>query len=82
MPSLIQKHLVLSQSIILGHIKQENIVFAPQNHNSNKLYLTKKSNDTIYSVQNNNKASMDLTGRFPYKSSLGNEYIIIVFHVD
>ena len=25
---------------------------------------------------------MDLTGRFPYKSSLGNGYILIAFHKD
>ena len=25
---------------------------------------------------------MDLTGSFPYKSSQGNEYILIAFHVD
>ena len=25
---------------------------------------------------------MDVTGRFPYKSSQGNEYILIAFHVD
>ena len=29
-----------------------------------------------------NKAYMDLTGRFPYKSSRGNEYILIAFHYD
>ena len=25
---------------------------------------------------------MDLTGRFPYKSSWGNKYILIAYHVD
>ena len=25
---------------------------------------------------------MDLTGRFPYKSLRGNEYILIAYHVD
>ena len=25
---------------------------------------------------------MDLAGRFSYKSSLGNEYILIAYHVD
>ena len=29
-----------------------------------------------------NKAHVDLTGRFPYKSSRGNEYILIAYHVD
>ena len=43
----------------------------------------KKSSDTIYStIQNNNKAFMDLTGRFQNKLSRGNKYILIAFHVD
>ena len=43
----------------------------------------KKSNDTIYSIiQNNNNAFMDLTGRFPYKLSQGNEFIFIAFHAN
>ena len=82
-PSLIQKYLVLPQSIILGHIKQEkHSLHSTKPHlKQNKLY--KKSNDMIYAIiQNNNKAFMDLTGRFPYKSSRGNEYILISFHVD
>ena len=25
---------------------------------------------------------MDLTGRFPYRSSRGNEYVLVVYHYD
>ena len=29
-----------------------------------------------------NKGHMDLTGRFPYKSAQGNQYILVIFHVN
>ena len=38
---------------------------------------------SIYTIiHNSDKTFMDLTGHFPYKSSRGNEYILIVYHVN
>ena len=81
--SLIQKHLVVPQSTLLGHIKQEkhSLRSTKPQLTQNKTYT--ESNDMFYSIiQNKNKAFMDLTGRIPYKSSRGNEYILIAYHVD
>jgi hypothetical protein len=42
-----------------------------------------KTHDVCYSLfATTDKAFMDLTGRFPYKSSRGNEYILIAYHYD
>ena len=42
-----------------------------------------RTNDVIYSlVSSKDKAYMDLTGRFPYCSSRGNEYVLISYHYD
>ena len=41
-----------------------------------------KTNEIIYMIletEEQNKGHMDLTGRFPYKSS--NQYILVIFHV-
>ena len=44
----------------------------------------RKTNDVIYSVidDNNLRSYMDLTGRFPQKSSRGNQYIMVGYHMD
>ena len=40
-------------------------------------------NQAIYSIiHNTNNALIDLTGRFPYKSFRGNNYILIAYHGD
>ena len=45
--------------------------------------LSKRNNETICTlVLSTDRAHMDLTGRFPYHSIRGNEYIKIVHHVD
>ena len=44
-----------------------------------------KSYDVTYSLVNlppKNMAYTDLTGRFPYRSSSGNEYILVGYHFD
>ena len=43
-----------------------------------------QTNDVVYAIvdQKANLAYMDLTGRFPYKSSKGNEYVLIAYHFD
>ena len=43
-----------------------------------------RTNDVVYAIIDHkaNLAYMDLTGRFPYKSSRGNEYILVAYHFD
>ena len=44
-----------------------------------------KTNEVVYSLttlSHKNKAFLDLTGRFPYQSSRGNNYILIGYHFD
>ena len=70
----IKKYLPPSIHTELGHIKAER----------HGLISTKpsKTRDSIYIIiHNSDKIFMDLTGRFPYKSSRGNKYILIVYHV-
>ena len=45
--------------------------------------MHQKINEIICAlIHSRNKAYMDLIGQFPYKSSRGNEYILIAYHVD
>ena len=47
--------------------------------------VTKKTKDLIYaSMQYNKKylTAADLTGRFPYQSSRGNNYVMVMYHYD
>ena len=44
-----------------------------------------KTNDVVYMVTNKDEISTaytDLTGRFPCKSSSGNEYVMVAYHYD
>ena len=44
-----------------------------------------KTKDVVYTVidtRKMNQASMDLTGRFPYTSRRGNQYILVGYHYD
>jgi len=44
-----------------------------------------KTNDTVYAMVDPSKmgsASMDLTGRFPYTSRRGNQYVLVGYHYD
>ena len=44
-----------------------------------------KTNDVVYMVINKDEISTaytDLTGRFPCKSSSGNEYVMVAYHYD
>jgi len=44
-----------------------------------------KTNETVYAMVDPRKmgsASMDLTGRFPYTSRRGNQYILVGYHYD
>ena len=44
----------------------------------------KKTNNVIYAIHNNKESLgyMDLTGRFPYQSSRGSNYIMVAYHYD
>ena len=47
--------------------------------------LNNKTNDVAYMIINRhevNTAYTDLTGRFPCRSSSGNEYVMIAYHFD
>ena len=44
-----------------------------------------KTNDVVYKIEPitpTNKEYTDLAGRFPYRSSRGNEYILVGYHFD
>ena len=44
-----------------------------------------KTNDVIYTLVESSPKGLsyiDLTGRFPFKSAKGNQYILVAFHVD
>ena len=69
--NLIKKHLPPSIHKELGHIKAERQGLRPTKPT--------KSNDSIYTIiHHNDKIFMDQTGCFSFKSSRGNEYILIV----
>ena len=64
--SLIKIYLSTPVATAKGHLNQEH-----------------QGLDVVYSlVSSEDKAYMDLTGRFPICSSRGNEYILIVYHYD
>ena len=47
--------------------------------------LNIRTNDVIFSLvehTSDNKAYSDLTGRFPFQSTRGNNYIMVTYHVD
>ena len=51
--------------------------------NTSKIPFTSSTNDCCYAIishKDNNIGYMDTTGRFPQRSSRGNEYILIGFH--
>ena len=83
------KHIQPSISTLKGHLKQER-----KNLQSTKIddedYFpindtpNEKTNEIICSIITfkTNKAYGDLTGKFPYTSSRGNQYFLVVYHYD
>ena len=66
-----------STSTIEFEMEQDKDYYPPSN-NPNL-----KTNDVIYSLVNtSDKAFLDLTGRFPFCSSRGNQYLLIGYHYD
>ena len=85
---LVQKHLPPSIRTIRGHINQESqglqstkntSLYPPDNMHPKAQDPNVKTEDVIYSlISSTDKGFMDLTGRFPYCSSRGNEYILVL----
>ena len=94
---LIQKHLPPSIDTAKGHIKQEfkglqstkpsippnsltTIDFFPESDVPNV-----RTHSVVFAtlwIRAPDFASLDLTGRFPYRSSRGNEYMMVAYHYD
>jgi hypothetical protein len=95
---LIKKHLPPSIATATGHIRQEYSGLQstkPPSQQPTAMAATiteqttinqsiPKTKDTIAMIIENDttKGYLDLTGRFPYKSAQGNQYIFVAFHVD
>ena len=89
---LINKHHIDTVTTAKGHLNQEASGLQRTKFQSNKQETNKedmypqqqeKTNAVIYStIQSTDKAYLDLTGRFPYCSSRGNQYILIGYHYD
>ena len=93
---LIERHLLQSTATAKGHLDQERQglqstkTASPSINNDAQQdffppHSNEKTNDVCTIIQKLNPkttAYSDLTGRFPYKSSRGNQYILIVYHYD
>ena len=95
-PSLIRKHLEKSVATAKGHLDQEQknlqstktsikiedeeLDFNPVPHTEGE--KTHNCFALIVDFQNVKKAYLDLTGRFPFKSSRGKQYFLIVYDYD
>ena len=94
---LIQRHLPPSIATEKGHIRQEYsglqstktpaqapIAMAAAINETKTTDKTKKTRDTIAIIleYEPTKGYIDLTGRFPYRSAQGNQYIFVTYHVD
>ena len=88
--SLVKKHLPVSLATEMGHLKQER-----QHLQSTSITLPpdadhfplqeQKTNDIICALTTYSEkevAAADLTGRFPYRSSRGNQYVMVMYHYD
>ena len=96
--SLIRHHLSLSPATVQGHLhsQRKNLQSTkpPTKLESNKDVTdhfptssapVTKSNQVVYVLIDKSTIStayQDLTGRFPFKSSSGNEYVLIGYHYD
>ena len=89
--TLVSQHLETPIATIRGHMKQErknlqstkttNTDFFPVHDTPNNT----KTNEivcTIIEFKSTKKAYGDLTGRFPFTSSRGSQYFLVVYHYD
>ena len=88
-PKLITKHLTPSIATAKGHLNQERQGLQSTKSPSSFAFEdmrpehSARSHEVIYSlVSSQDRAYMDLTGRFPFCSSRGNEYILICYNYD
>ena len=87
---MIKKYLPTSVTTELGHLRQEKQHLKSKSTNlpvDNDHFPPKeaKTRDVIYAITTYNEkevAAADLTGRFPYKSSRGSQYVMIMYHYD
>ena len=88
--SLISKHLPSLIATELCHLRQEkqHLQSTAIKHPSDENFFPlkeKKTHDVIYAItsyQENEVVAADLAGRFPYTSSRGNQYVMIMYHYD
>ena len=88
--SLISKHLPPSIATELGHLRQERqhlqSTASPLPSNDDWFPQREtKTNDIIYAITSytvKDVTAADLTGRFPYTSSRGNQYVMIMYNYD
>ena len=90
----IRKHLLDSAATALGHLDQErqglqSIKTEPKVTSLDTDYFPEKissaTNGSIAQLidcKQNNKGFFDLTGQFPYTSSRGNSYILVLYDYD
>ena len=94
---LIKKHLPISIATEMGHLRQEkqhlqstsvsNSNSNLQNSSDEDFFPAKegKTKDLIYAIveyTEKDLSAADLTGRFPYQSSQGNNYVMVMYHYD
>ena len=87
--NLASKFLLQTVHFVKGHIKQEQqglqstkqLEYEPLDMHPQSDTPNVKTKDVIYAlISTSDKGFMDLTGHFPYCSSRGNKYILIVYH--
>ena len=67
---------------VLGHILQKQQELRSTKVHSPTFNLNSATNELICTLlQSHNEAYMNFTSRFPYNSTRGNEYILIVHHI-
>ena len=91
--SLIDKHLALSVSTESGHLHQEKQHLQSTSKSSLPTNCKKdffpqreeKTGNVIYALTTYNEKEVvaaDLTGCFPYRSSRGHQYVMVMYHYD
>ena len=84
-----KKVLINTEATIKGHLDQErkNLQSTKTQVDTSDIFPSKSTNRTnevyhsIYKL-GEDKNYMDLTGRFPYQSSRGNNYVYLSYHYD
>ena len=87
--NLVDKHLEPSVATESGHLRQEKQhLQSTSNHLSDTDFFPPredKTKDVIFAIttyKDKDLAAADLTGRFPYRSSRGHQYVMVMYHWD